>query len=432
MGTVYIAPTHEEAHAKVGGGGRPRGRPGPGARAGLRRRPRRGRRAGPGLPRRRPRRRDASRCRTSTTSSRWRWPARRSGRWSGPAPGDAGGGPADRRDPQPGPAQPRDHLRLLAARRGDGAAHRAGRELVHVRDLGLAPGRPDDPRRGRARLRAGPARARPRAAASRCSRSGAGCCGAGCSTATRGSGRITARLHTPFDAIELASDAVARGNLKVFEEIGYEFARYLAGDGAAHVLRDRVRALRGAANARPTRRPAPSSRCWPTSRSACTSRPGCSRRSARRSTRPYVTAEDLGRRLCGGRGGPRLHRAVGPRRGAGPAPAGAARARGDHGLADGALAPRPDPRARRRTSTTRIRRSCTTSSNAELVGADRALRDRPATTPARATGRTWTSGCTTSSTCSAASTRARTSSTRRSRRAQVERFLAGVVPEGDL
>src|SRR3954451_10463998 len=40
-------------------------------------------------------------------------------------------------------------------------------------------------------------------------------------------GRLTAELHTPFDAFELASDAVARGNLKVFEEIGLEFARYL-------------------------------------------------------------------------------------------------------------------------------------------------------------------------------------------------------------
>jgi len=35
------------------------------------------------------------------------------------------------------------------------------------------------------------------------------------------------RLHTPFDAFERASDAVARGNKKVFEEIGLEFARYL-------------------------------------------------------------------------------------------------------------------------------------------------------------------------------------------------------------
>jgi hypothetical protein len=42
-------------------------------------------------------------------------------------------------------------------------------------------------------------------------------------------GRMTASLHTPFDAFERASDAVARGNLKVFEEIGLEFARYLHG-----------------------------------------------------------------------------------------------------------------------------------------------------------------------------------------------------------
>jgi hypothetical protein len=42
-------------------------------------------------------------------------------------------------------------------------------------------------------------------------------------------GRLTHELHTPFDAFERASDAVARGNLKVFEEIGLEFARYLHG-----------------------------------------------------------------------------------------------------------------------------------------------------------------------------------------------------------
>src|SRR5215213_7488632 len=40
-------------------------------------------------------------------------------------------------------------------------------------------------------------------------------------------GRLTAELHTPFDAFEHASEAVARGNVKVFEEIGLEFARYL-------------------------------------------------------------------------------------------------------------------------------------------------------------------------------------------------------------
>jgi hypothetical protein len=41
-------------------------------------------------------------------------------------------------------------------------------------------------------------------------------------------GRLTAKLHTPFDAVELAGAAVARGNKKVFDEIGLEFARYLA------------------------------------------------------------------------------------------------------------------------------------------------------------------------------------------------------------
>ena len=40
-------------------------------------------------------------------------------------------------------------------------------------------------------------------------------------------GRLTAQLHTPFDVFERTSDAVARGNRKVFEEIGCEFARYL-------------------------------------------------------------------------------------------------------------------------------------------------------------------------------------------------------------
>jgi hypothetical protein len=40
------------------------------------------------------------------------------------------------------------------------------------------------------------------------------------------------RLHTPFDAFARASAAVARGNLKVFEEIGLVFARWLD-DGVA-------------------------------------------------------------------------------------------------------------------------------------------------------------------------------------------------------
>jgi hypothetical protein len=40
-------------------------------------------------------------------------------------------------------------------------------------------------------------------------------------------GRLADELHTPFDAFERAGDASARGNLKVFEEIGLQFARYL-------------------------------------------------------------------------------------------------------------------------------------------------------------------------------------------------------------
>jgi hypothetical protein len=43
-------------------------------------------------------------------------------------------------------------------------------------------------------------------------------------------GRLISEIHTPFDAFERASDAVARGNLKVFQEIGLQFARYLHGD----------------------------------------------------------------------------------------------------------------------------------------------------------------------------------------------------------
>jgi hypothetical protein len=41
-------------------------------------------------------------------------------------------------------------------------------------------------------------------------------------------GRAISSLHTPFDAFQLASDAVAEGNLKVFEEIGLAFSNYLA------------------------------------------------------------------------------------------------------------------------------------------------------------------------------------------------------------
>lgn len=41
-------------------------------------------------------------------------------------------------------------------------------------------------------------------------------------------GAAVRRIHTPFDAFERTSDAVARGNLRVFAEIGGQFARWLA------------------------------------------------------------------------------------------------------------------------------------------------------------------------------------------------------------
>src|SRR5262249_36176400 len=40
-------------------------------------------------------------------------------------------------------------------------------------------------------------------------------------------GRALSEIHTPFDAFERASRHVAEGNLKVFAEIGREFARFM-------------------------------------------------------------------------------------------------------------------------------------------------------------------------------------------------------------
>lgn len=40
-------------------------------------------------------------------------------------------------------------------------------------------------------------------------------------------GRVVRAIHSPFDAFERASDAVAAGNRRVFEEIAYEMARYM-------------------------------------------------------------------------------------------------------------------------------------------------------------------------------------------------------------
>jgi hypothetical protein len=98
-------------------------------------------------------------------------------------------------------------------------------------------------------------------------------------------GRLTNELHTPFDAFERASDAVARGNLKVFEEIGPQFARYLQGS-SPEGERLLTQAFGHYEHLRREQDPpggAPSSRCSRTWRSASTSRRACSRRSSRHS-----------------------------------------------------------------------------------------------------------------------------------------------------
>ena len=83
---------------------------------------------------------------------------------SEPAP-ERGRRPADRRDPEPGHPQPRDHPLLLASRRGLRGGERRRRELVHVRDVGLATSGADDSRRGPARAPRPQARGRSLAAA---------------------------------------------------------------------------------------------------------------------------------------------------------------------------------------------------------------------------------------------------------------------------
>jgi hypothetical protein len=122
-----------------------------------------------------------------------------------------------------------------------------------------------------------------------------------------------ARLRTPFDAVELASDAVARGNLKVFAEIGYEFARYLRSPDTFSVDEPLLQVAfasydRAFAEQDPKRRAElllcanlsiglhEQTRLQPEIGEALDA--------------PYVTAEELGRRLCGTTR-PRLAKAVG-------------------------------------------------------------------------------------------------------------------------
>jgi hypothetical protein len=101
-------------------------------------------------------------------------------------------------------------------------------------------------------------------------------------------GRVVAEVHTPFDAFERASEAVAQGNLKVFDEIGREFAR--SSPACVPARRRTGRTASGtrspttsSSGTKQTRPHAKRGCCLRTSRSGCTSRRGCSRRSPRRS-----------------------------------------------------------------------------------------------------------------------------------------------------
>ena len=87
-------------------------------------------------------------------------------RGAGDARTERGRRPADRRDREPGRPKPRDHVLLFASRCGVRDADRRRRELVHVRDVGVAAGGADDPRRGPARAPRAQARGEPLGAAS--------------------------------------------------------------------------------------------------------------------------------------------------------------------------------------------------------------------------------------------------------------------------
>ena len=223
------------------------------------------------------------------------------------------------------------YSRLAAAIAG---AAGDGRELVHVRDVGLAAGRADDPRRGLVERLEPPARRGPLAAASdrtlwrRLLRRGL------FQPETR-LGRLTARAA---HAVRRVRARERRGGARQPEGVRGDRARVRAlprrvpagadrrraprsstacgratrPTGSATCAR-RSRATSGSASSA-TRRRARSSSCSRTSRSASTSRRACSRRSARRSTPPYATQR--GSRAAGAR-----RRCSGARRAAADRPA---------------------------------------------------------------------------------------------------------------
>jgi hypothetical protein len=120
-----------------------------------------------------------------------------------------------------------------------------------------------------------------------------------------------ARLHTPFDAVERASDAVARGNLKVFAEIGEQFARYLTMDFDAFMAQLEPELLRQAFTGYHGYGGDPQTLLLANLRIGLHEQTRLQPEITEALDAPYITAEDLGRRLCGGRGPSLVHRAVG-------------------------------------------------------------------------------------------------------------------------
>src|SRR3954464_10877551 len=165
---------------------------------------------------------------TCTTSRRSRWPARRSGRWSAPARSVPAPAEVDRIAAVANPvlrnlAITQCYAELSAAvtlRGGQGAnwctfatwaSRQAGRTIRGEDALAFL-----QARLGRDAEVLHPLQLLGRRLLAR-----------GLFQPETRLGRALARLHTPFDAFERASAAVARGNLKVFAEIGRLFAVYL-------------------------------------------------------------------------------------------------------------------------------------------------------------------------------------------------------------
>jgi hypothetical protein len=234
-------------------------------------------------------------------------------------------------------------------------------------------------------------------------------------------GRLMSELHTPFDAFELASDVVARGNLKVFEEIGLQFARYLetghpsglrpgdppegqrllsqafahyeearlANDPARHAQLALLANLEIGLHEQTRLQPEILEALDAASTTQATG-PTSARRAAPPASRWW--------RGCEARPPPRWASPLSD-----PAGFEQARARGDHRRADGA-GPARRLLLSAPTSATRTRRSW----RSRLIRTERATGDSsrfrpPSTTAARTTGRTSTSGCTTSCICSESS-----------------------------